>query len=220
MMSKDNLQIIERKTIEQLVNELDFLNAQVFAKIKNDVDGGLITSLQNVITTADLSQTNLDITIKNAELVKIEIEKAQKNIEDNVEILNQIFNQFKDFESKNEQMLELQTQKAENLKEKIELKSTIITEQFQIDLEDFKIKLLDQVDIEVQKINEQINSKFKGVDLRLLDGSNRLVSSSLSQLDQFKLKLGQSERKNTILFTVSGFVSGGALASLLFYFIF
>jgi protein subunit release factor A len=220
MMSKDNLQIIERKTIEQLVDELDFLNAQVFAKIKNDVDGGLITSLQNVITTADLSQTNLNKTIKNAELVKNEIVNAQKNIKDNVEILNQILTQFKDFESTNNQMLELQTQKAENLKEKIELESTIISGKFEQDLKDLKSKLLADVDTQIQKINEEINSKLKGVDLRLLDGSNRLVSSSLSQLDQFKLKLTQSERKNTILFTVSGFISGGALASLLFYFIF
>lgn len=219
-MSKDNLQIIERKTIEQLVNELDFLNAQIFAKIKNDVDGGLITSLQNVITTADLSQANLDKTVKNAELVKNEIEQAQKNIEDNVEILNKILNEFKDFESKNEQMLEFQTLKIENLKEKIELKSTIISEQFEQDLKDLKSKLLADVDTQIQKINEQINSKLKGVDLRLLDGSNRLVSSSLSQLDQFKLKLAKSERKNTILFAVSGFITGGALASLLFYFIF
>jgi ABC-type transporter Mla subunit MlaD len=220
MMSKDNLQIIERKTIEQLVNELDFLNAQIFAKIKNDVDGGLITSLQNVITTADLSQTNLDKTVTSAKIVKNEIEKAQKNIEDNVEILNQILTQCKDFESKNEQMLEFQTQKIENLKEKIELKSTIISEQFEQDLKDLKSKLLADVDTQIQKINEEINSKLKGVDLRMLDGSNRLVSNSLSQLTLFQNQIAKIERKNTILFTLLSFISGGALASLLFYFIF
>jgi ABC-type transporter Mla subunit MlaD len=220
-MSTDGnlIPVINTNDIKKLIKEMTVVNTHILNKLDNK-NGGIIKSLQLVITTADLSQTNLDKTVKSAEILKSEIEKAQKNIEDNIEILNQIFNQFKDFESTNEQMLELQTQKVENLKEKIELKSTIISGQFKTDLEDLKIKLLDQVEIEVQKINAEINSKLKGVDLRLLDGSNRLVSSSLSQLDQFKLKLTQSESKNTILFTLLSFISGVALTSLLFYFIF
>jgi ABC-type transporter Mla subunit MlaD len=220
-MSTDGnlIPVINTNDIKKLIKEMTVVNTHILNKLDNK-NGGIIKSLQLVITTADLSQTNLDKTVKSAEILKSEIEKAQKNIEDNIEILNQIFNQFKDFESTNEQMLELQTQKVENLKEKIELKSTIISGQFKTDLEDLKIKLLDQVEIEVQKINAEINSKLKGVDLRLLDGSNRLVSSSLSQLDQFKLKLTQSESKNTILFTLLSFIGGVALTSLLFYFIF
>lgn len=218
-MSKDNIAIADTTNITHIINELRVLDTQVLSKLDNK-NGGLIKSLQLVITTADLSQTNLNKTIKNAELVKNEIVNAQKNIKDNVEILNQIFNQFKDFESKNEQMLELQTQKVENLKEKIELKSTVMTEQFEQDLKDLKSKLLEDVDTQIQKINEEINLKLKGVDLRMLDGSNRLVSNSLSQLDQFKLKLTQSESKNTILFTLLSFIGGVALTSLLYYFIF
>lgn len=215
---KNNVAIADTTNITHLINELRVLDTQVLSRLDNK-NGGLIKSLQLVITTADLSQANLDKTVKNAELIKNEIENAQKNIEDNVEILNQILNQLKDFESKNEQMLELQTQKVENLIEKIKLKSTIITEQFQIDLEDLKIKLLDQVEIEVQKINKEIGNKLKDVDLRMLDGSNRLVSNSLSQLTQFQNQIAKIEHKNTILFTLLSFISGGALASLFLYFL-
>ncbi|GGD36184.1 hypothetical protein GCM10012288_07720 [Malaciobacter pacificus] len=215
-MSKDknNIAIADTTNITHLINELRVLDTQVLNRLENK----LIPNLKIVIAAADLAQTNLNKTVKNAELVKNEIVNAQKNIKDNVEILNQIFNQFKDFESKNEQMLELQTQKVKNLKEKIELESTIINGKFEQDLQELKSKLLTDVDTQIQKINEEINSKLKGVDLRLLDGSNRLVSSSLSQLDQFKLKLTQSQRENKILFTLLSFIGGVILTSLFFYF--
>lgn len=218
-MSKDknNVAIADTTNITHLINELRVLDTQVLSRLDNK-NGGLIKSLQLVITTADLSQANLDKTVKNAELIKNEIENAQKNIEDNVEILNQILNQLKDFESKNEQMLELQTQKVENLIEKIKLKSTIITEQFEQDLQELKSKLLTDVDTQIQKINKEINSKLKGVDLRMLDGINSFVSNSLSQLTQFKDQITKIERENTRLFTLLSFIGGVALTSLFLYF--
>jgi phosphoenolpyruvate-protein kinase (PTS system EI component) len=76
MMSKDNLQIIERKTIEQLVDELDFLNAQVFAKIKNDTDGGLIKNLNDLLNIMD----------KN----KKEILESETSVSNNLQILQKI----------------------------------------------------------------------------------------------------------------------------------
>ncbi|WP_188353781.1 hypothetical protein [Malaciobacter pacificus] len=160
----------------------------------------------------------MDKTVKNAELVKNEIVNAQKNIKDNVEILNQIFNQFKDFESTNNQILESQTQKIESFTNKLEVRADILGDKFEQDLQELKSKLLSDVDAQIQKINEEINSKLKGIDLRMLDGSNRLVSNSLSQLTQFQNQITKIERKNTILFTLLSFISGGALASLFLYF--
>lgn len=203
-MSKDNLQIIERKTIEQLVDELDFLNAQVFAKIKNDVDGGLIKELQEIINTMTNHIEVIDNLKEDSDAQVKDIQIINKKLEDSCKIITQ-------FDAKIEEKMKIY----ENA---LDVRTDIIHTKVLDEIQSLKTQLVDSLKLEIDDINKAIKTKIKDIDLKKIDASNRFVSNAVIQLDLFKAAIEKIEKKNRLLSSILSAIGGAVFTSLIFYF--
>ncbi len=210
-MSKDNLQIIERKTIEQLVDELDFLNAQVFAKIKNDTDGGLLKELQEIIDT----MTNHIEVIDN---LKDDSDKQVKEIEEKTIKLVEIN---ETLESSSKIIAEFEKTVSKNLdifSDHLDLKKVTLENDFEKQIKKLKDELIEDVSLKIEDINKDIKEKIKDIDLKKIDASNRFVSNAVIQLDLLKVAIEKTEKKNRLLSSILSAIGGTVFTSLVFYF--
>ena len=203
-MSKDNLEIIERKTIEQLVNELDFLNAQVFAKIKNDVDGGLIKELQEIIDTMTNHIEVIDILKNDSDKQVNKIEKINETLVSSSKII-------KEFEKNISKKLDL-------FSNKLDLKKMTLEYDFEEQIKKLKDELIEDVTLKIENINNEIKVKIKDIDLKKIDASNRFVSNAVIELDLFKATLTKTEKKNRLLSSILSAIGGVIFTSIFFYF--
>lgn len=198
----ENFEIVERKTIEQLVNELDFLNSQVLAKIKNPKDGsGLIIEL-------------LDINKKIANLS--DITYLLDNLSSRTEI---ILGNFIDFEKTNEKMIQEQTQKVEIFKNALELRYDNLSYQF---LQEFKVateSLLTDVSTKVEEIKKEIDKKLKAIDLKKFEKANQNVEDIIINFNVLHKKIEEIYFKNNIFTKILSFVGGAAVMALVFFFL-
>lgn len=211
MMSKDNLEIIERKTIEQLVNELDFLNAQVFAKIKNDKDGGLIKELQEIIN----NMTNHIEVIDN---LKDDSNKQVKEIEEKTIELVKINETLK---SSSKIIAEFEKTVSKNLdtfSDKLDLEKMTLENDFQEQIKKLQNDFIEDITLKIEDINKDIKEKIKDIDLKKIDASNRFVSNAVIQLDLFKAAIEKTEKKNRLLSSILSAIGGAVFTSLIFYF--
>jgi hypothetical protein len=198
----ENFEIVERKTIEQLVNELDFLNSQVLAKIKNPKDGsGLIIEL-------------LDINKKIANLS--DITYLLDNLSSRTEI---ILGNFIDFEKTNEKMIQEQTQKVEIFKNALELRYNNLSYQF---LQEFKVateSLLTDVSTKVEEIKKEIDKKLKAIDLKKFEKANQNVEDIIINFNVLHKKIEEIYFKNNIFTKILSFVGGATVMALVFFFL-
>jgi hypothetical protein len=211
MMSKDNLQIIERKTIEQLVDELDFLNAQVFAKIKNDVDGGLIKELQEIINTMtnhieviDNLKEDSDQQVKKIEKKTIELVKINETLKSSSKIIAE----FEKTVSKN----------LDTFSDKLDLEKMTLENDFQEQIKKLQNDFIEDITLKIEDINKDIKEKIKDIDLKKIDASNRFVSNAVIQLDLLKVAIEKTEKKNRLLSSILSAIGGAVFTSLVFYF--
>lgn len=211
-MSKDNLQIIERKTIEQLVDELDFLNAQVFAKIKNDIDGGLIKELEEIINTMtnhieviDNLKEDSDEQVKKIDEKTIELVKINKTLENSAKIIAE----FEKTVSKN----------LDTFSDKLDLEKMTLENDFQEQIKKIQNDFTEDITLKIEDINKDIKEKIKDIDLKKIDASNRFVSNAVIQLDLFKATIEKTEKKNRLLSSILSAIGGAVFTSLVFYFL-
>lgn len=109
---------------------------------------------------------------------KIDAEYARKEISDNLKMLEKILNQFQDFESKNEQQLEKQSQKIENLNHNLSSK----TEEFGKEITNLKDSLVIDFTKKVEEIKNQINFKIVDLDLKELESINTNTNQAVKNL--------------------------------------
>jgi len=203
MMSKDNLQIIERKTIEQLVDELDFLNAQVFAKIKNDVDGGLIKELEEIINTMTNHIEVIDNLKEDSDKKVTDIQAINKKLEDSSKIITQ-------FDAKIEEKMKI-------FENALDVRTDVIRDKVLDELNKFRTELAESLKAEIDEINKSIKTKIKDIDLKKIDASNRFVSNAVIKLDLFKVAIEKTEKKNRLLSSILSAIGGAVFTSLVFY---
>lgn len=205
----ENFQIVERKTIEQLVNELDFLNSQVLAKIKNPNDGsGLINELAD-INKKIANLTNLTNVLN---YLSSKTEVALKN--------------FTNFEKTNEKILQEQTQKVENFRNALELTVSILGNHFKDDISNdinnfknsFKDSLIADIETKVDEIKNEINKKLKNIDLKRFEDANQNVTTAIENLNNFHSKVEKIYFKNNLLTGFLSFLGGGTVIGSLVYF--
>jgi len=202
-MSKDNLQIIERKTIEQLVDELDFLNAQVFAKIKNDVDGGLIKELEEIINTMTNHIEVIDNLKEDSDKKVTDIQTINKKLEDSSKIITQ-------FDAKIEEKMKI-------FENALDVRTDVIRDKVLDELNKFRTELAESLKAEIDEINKSIKTKIKDIDLKKIDASNRFVSNAVIKLDLFKVAIEKTEKKNRLLSSILSAIGGAVFTSLVFY---
>jgi|GEM_PF-5962334 len=202
-MSKDNLQIIERKTIEQLVDELDFLNAQVFAKIKNDVDGGLIKELEEIINTMTNHIEVIDNLKEDSDKKVTDIQAINKKLEDSSKIITQ-------FDAKIEEKMKI-------FENALDVRTDVIRDKVLDELNKFRTELAESLKAEIDEINKSIKTKIKDIDLKKIDASNRFVSNAVIKLDLFKVAIEKTEKKNRLLSSILSAIGGAVFTSLVFY---
>lgn len=198
----ENFEIVERKTIEQLVNELDFLNSQVLAKIKNPTDGsGLIVEL-------------LDINKKIANLS--DITYLLDNLSSRTEI---ILGNFIDFEKTNEKMIQEQTQKVEIFKNALELRYDNLSYQFLQELKVATESLLTDVSTKIEEIKKEIDKKLKAIDLKKFEKANQNVEDIIINFNVLHKKIEEVSFKNNIFTKILSFVGGATVMALVFFFL-
>lgn len=198
----ENFEIVERKTIEQLVNELDFLNSQVLAKIKNPTDGsGLIVEL-------------LDINKKIANLG--DITDLLDNLSSRTEI---ILGNFIDFEKTNEKMIQEQTQKVEIFKNALELRYDNLSYQFLQELKVATESLLTDVSTKIEEIKKEIDKKLKAIDLKKFEKANQNVEDIIINFNVLHKKIEEIYFKNNIFTKILSFVGGATVMALVFFFL-
>lgn len=198
----ENFEIVERKTIEQLVNELDFLNSQVLAKIKNPKDGsGLIIEL-------------LDINKKIANLS--DITYLLDNLSSRTEI---ILGNFIDFEKTNEKMIQEQTQKVEIFKNALELRYDNLSYQFLQELKVATESLLTDVSTKIEEIKKEIDKKLKAIDLKKFEKANQNVEDIIINFNVLHKKIEEVSFKNNIFTKILSFLGGAAVMALVFFFL-
>lgn len=198
----ENFEIVERKTIEQLVNELDFLNSQVLAKIKNPKDGsGLIIEL-------------LDINKKIANLS--DITDLLDNLSSRTEI---ILGNFIDFEKTNEKMIQEQTQKVEIFKNALELRYDNLSYQFLQELKVATESLLTDVSTKVEEIKKEIDKKLKAIDLRKFEKANQNVEDIIINFNVLHKKIEEVSFKNNIFTRILSFLGGAVGMAFVYFFL-
>lgn len=202
-MSKDNLQIIERKTIEQLVDELDFLNAQVIAKIKNDVDGGLIKELEEIINTMTNHIEVIDNLKEDSDKKVTDIQTINKKLEDSSKIITQ-------FDAKIEEKMKI-------FENALDVRTDVVRDKVLDELNKFRTELAESLKAEIDEINKSIKTKIKDIDLKKIDASNRFVSNAVIKLDLFKVAIEKTEKKNRLLSSILSAIGGAVFTSLVFY---
>lgn len=203
-MSKDNLQIIERKTIEQLVDELDFLNAQVFAKIKNDVDGGLIKELEEIINTMTNHIEVIDNLKEDSDKKVTDIQTINKKLEDSSKIITQ-------FDAEIEEKMKI-------FENALDVRTDVVRDKVLDELNKFRTELAESLKAEIDEINKSIKTKIKDIDLKKIDASNRFVSNAVIKLDLLKVAIEKTEKKNRLLSSILSAIGGAVFTSLVFYF--
>lgn len=198
----ENFEIVERKTIEQLVNELDFLNSQVLAKIKNPTDGsGLIVEL-------------LEINKKIANLG--DITDLLDNLSSRTEI---ILGNFIDFEKTNEKMIQEQTQKVEIFKNALELRYDNLSYQFLQELKVATESLLTDVSTKVEEIKKEIDKKLKAIDLKKFEKANQNVEDIIINFNVLHKKIEEVSFKNNIFTRILSFLCGAAGMAFVYFFL-
>jgi len=153
------------------------------------------------------------IIIQN-ERIKIEAEYAQKEISDNLKKLEKILNQFQEFESKSEQLIEKQSQKIENLNHNLSSK----TEEFEKEITNLKDSLVIDFGKKVEEIKNQINFKIVDIDIKNLEMINQNANSAINNITAVANWSKNVYHINILLVAFLSFFGGGILASLIFYF--
>lgn len=187
-----NLIAIDRTQTDELIETLSFLQLQVLATLKNDTGDGLIKDLSKLLN--------------ETKVIKNEISTSEKSVSNNLEILQKILEKIELSESSSEMRL-INT-----------------NDQFQKEIIKIKDELVENFKKKVEEINEKIDERINNINLKTLEAASNNTTTAINRLNTFYTVTKdinnnlQSKLKITNL--ILSFISGGALASLLFYFIF
>ncbi len=209
---KNNLSVVDTTSITHLINELRNLDT----KIIKDLSGanGIIAKLEDTLTRLSCTNNLKEAIIIQNERIKIEAEYAQKEISDNLKKLEKILNQFQEFESKSEQLIEKQSQKIENLNHNLSSK----TEEFEKEITNLKDSLVIDFGKKVEEIKNQINFKIVDIDIKNLEMINQNANSAINNITAVANWSKNVYHINILLVAFLSFFGGGILASLIFYF--
>jgi hypothetical protein len=209
---KNNVAVVNTTDITHLINELRILDT----KIIKDLSGtnGIIVQLNETITRLSVKKNLNEALIIEEQRIKTNAEYARKEVSQNLKKLEEILNQFQDFESKNEQQLEKQSQKIENLNHNLSSK----TEEFQKGITNLKDSLLIDFSKKVEEIKNQINLKIVDIDLQKLESINENADKAINNITAVADWSKNVYHINILLVAFLSFFGGGILASLIFYF--
>ncbi len=209
---KNNVAVVNTTDIVHLINELRILDT----KIIKDLSGtnGIIVQLNETITRLSVKKNLNEALIIEEQRIKTNAEYARKEVSQNLKKLEEILNQFQDFESKNEQQLEKQSQKIENLNHNLSSK----TEDFQKGITNLKDSLLIDFSKKVEEIKNQINLKIVDIDLQKLESINENANKAINNITAVADWSKNVYHINILLVAFLSFFGGGILASLIFYF--
>lgn len=209
---KNNVAVVNTTDITHLINELRILDT----KIIKDLSGtnGIIVQLNETITRLSVKKNLNEALITEEQRIKTNAEYARKEVSQNLKKLEEILNQFQDFESKNEQQLEKQSQKIENLNHNLSSK----TEEFQKGITNLKDSLLIDFSKKVEEIKNQINLKIVDIDLQKLESINENADKAINNITAVADWSKNVYHINILLVAFLSFFGGGILASLIFYF--
>lgn len=186
---ENKLIAIDKSQIEELIDTLKFLQLKVLSTLKNDQDGGLVKELKDINDEI----ANLTDTVSTLDDLCLKSEVILKN--------------FTNFEVNYKKILDEQILKAENLKDTLELRATIWTEQLGENLNTLKSEL-----------EKEISKKLKDVDLKRFENANQNVKDAIKNFDVFHQKMEKSYLKNNILTGIISFLGGGTVIGSLVYF--
>ena len=209
---KNNVAVVNTTDIVHLINELRILDT----KIIKDLSGtnGINVQLNETITRLSVKKNLNEALIIEEQRIKTNAEYARKEVSQNLKKLEEILNQFQDFESKNEQQLEKQSQKIENLNHNLSSK----TKEFQKEITNLKDSLLADFAKKVEEIKNQINFKIVDIDLKELESINTNTNQAVKNLTAVANWSKNVYHINILLVAFLSFFGGGILASLIFYF--
>jgi hypothetical protein len=212
MNDKNNVAVVNTTDIVHLINELRILDTQILNKLSSA--DGVIVQLNETITRLSVKKNLNEALIIQEQRTKINAEYAKKEISDNLKKLEKILNQFQNFESKNEQLLEKQSQKIGNLNHNLSSK----TKEFQKEITNLKDSLLADFAKKVEEIKNQINFKIVDIDLKELESINTNTNQAVKNLTAVANWSKNVYHINILLVAFLSFFGGGILASLIFYF--
>lgn len=209
---KNNVAVVNTTDITHLINELRILDT----KIIKDLSGanGIIVQLNETITRLSVKKNLNEALIIEEQRIKTNTEYARKEISEDLRKLEEILNQFQDFESKNEQLLEKQSQKIENLNHNLSSK----TKEFQKGITNLKDSLLIDFSKKVEEIKNQINLKIVDINLQKLESINENANKAINNITAVADWSKNVYHINILLVAFLSFFGGGILASLIFYF--
>lgn len=212
MNDKNNVAVVNTTDITHIINELRILDTQII----KDLSGtkGVIVQLNETLTrlrTKSRTYESHEIIEERLNLIR---QNTDHNISDNVKRLKEILNQFQDFEFKNEQLMEKQSQKIKNLNHNLSSK----TEEFQKGITNLKDSLLTDFSKKVEEIKNQINLKIVDIDLQKLESINENANKAINNITAVADWSKNVYHINILLVAFLSFFGGGILASLIFYF--
>lgn len=212
MNDKNNVAVVNTTDIVHLINELRILDTRILNKLSSA--DGIIVQLNETITRLSIKKNLNEALIIEEQRTKINAEYARKEISDNLKMLEKILNQFQEFESKSEQLIEKQSQKIENLNHNLSSK----TEEFQKEITNLKDSLLADFSEKVDQIKKDINLKIVDIDLQKLESINQNANKAINNITAVADWSKNVYHINILLVAFLSFFGGGILAFLIFYF--
>lgn len=209
---KNNIAVVNTTDIVHLINELRILNATTLHNLSSA--NGLIPQLNENITILNGKNNLNKALIIKEERIKNDAKNAQKELSDNLQHLDEILNEFKNFERIQEQLLSEQAGKIKDFNLDLNAKANL----YQKEIISLKDLILSDLRKQIEEIKNQINFKIVDIDIRNLEMINQNASKAINNITAVADWNKNVYHVNIILIVFISLFGGGILASLIFYF--
>ncbi len=209
---KNNIAVVNTTNIVHLINELRILNATTLHNLASA--NGLIPQLNENITILNGKNNLNKALIIKEERIKNAAENAQKELSDNLQHLDKILNEFKNFEKIQEQLLSEQFEKIKDFNLDLNVKA----DSYQKEIINLKDSILSDLKKQIEEIKNQINFKVIDIDIKNLEMINQNANSAITNITAVAEWTKNVYHINILLVGILCLIGGGAIMALVFFF--
>lgn len=210
---KNNIAVVNTTNITHLIGELRILNATTLHNLASA--NGLIPQLNENITILNGKNNLNKALIIKEERIKNAAENAQKELSDNLQHLDKILNEFKNFEKIQEQLLSEQFEKIKDFNLDLNVKA----DSYQKEIINLKDSILSDLKKQIEEIKNQINFKVIDIDIKNLEMINQNANSAITNITAVAYWSKNVYQINMLLIGFLSFFGGGIFAFLVMYFL-
>lgn len=236
---ENKISVVDTTDIKKLINEMTVVNTQILSNLTNQnmpdgkVKEGVISQLNGAQQMVRNQIKLLQLYLSKAEGVENKLKSQQTEVEENEdaideahqERLKELVSIKSSFERTNKVIGDFNEKIEEKIKifeSSLDLRTDEIYNKVLDELNKFRTELAESLKAEIDDVNKSIKSEFAEIDLQSIKTANTNAEKATKTLSQFIDTAEKYEdsinSKYIIAVSLFCFTSGGAIASLFFYF--